>query len=113
MINRRNLLGLALPALAAGAVTVNTAVKAEDEAKKPKSIAIAMRFEFEGKHYGLAVPIFEPARKRPLGTLEVIDGQETVTLDDREMNILIMMLQDLRKAKIETLRMLRAGETQQ
>lgn len=104
-------------------VVANTTlgVKAEAAAKNPKGIAIAMRFKFEGKNYGLGVTIFDPTRDRPLGVCEEVPARRindprghytapaelVVTLNDTEMNVLIMMLQDLRAAKAETLRLLR------
>jgi hypothetical protein len=70
----------------------------------PKGVAVAMRFDFEGRHYGLAVPIVEGLNHE--------DGEAvpTIVLTDREVAIVIKMLQDLRWSARETLRQLEAGE---
>lgn len=100
MLNRRLFAKIAafLPGFAASAAP---------EASTQKTVAIAMRFKFEGKNYGLAVPVFDP---RSHGKFEEIGGDITVTLSDDELRLLIHMLQDLRWSRAETLRMLREGK---
>lgn len=85
------------------------------------AIVIAMGFEFEGKQYGLGVPVFDPTWiDRPISTLEVTrptlvrdprgdymaPPEQVVRFTDDKLALLIFMLQDLRWSRAETLRML-------
>lgn len=99
MMNRRQL-GGRLAAWLAGVTA-----EARPKAKKPaaEELAIAMRFTYQNKKYGLAVPV-------PTASVEVIDGCRFVTVSDTEAKILIQMLEDLRWSMAESMRMLHAGE---
>jgi hypothetical protein len=72
---------------------------------------IAGRFEFEGKRYGLGVPIFEPgtSQKRARGTRAVEFGEDIVALTHDELRLTVEMLKGLLWSWDETLKLLKEG----
>lgn len=73
-----------------------------------RDVSIAMRFEYEGKHYGLRVPVYWDGFEST-GRAEIVDGEQIITLSDDRVKLLIQMLHDLRWSRSETIRELAHG----
>lgn len=66
-----------------------------------------MRFEYEGKRYGLAVALCD-GRFEQSSEIQS-DGSQLVILSDDRLKLLIQMLEDLRWSRSETIRELAHG----